>query len=42
MKDHITLLSHLPYIIMGKIERILNHIYTFGLTEGESTNVTHQ
>jgi hypothetical protein len=27
---------------MGKIERILNYIYTFGLTEGESTNVTHQ
>jgi hypothetical protein len=26
----------------GKIERRLNYIYTFGLTEGESINVTHQ
>jgi hypothetical protein len=42
MNNHITLLIHLPYIIMGKTERILNYIYTFGLTEGESTNVTHQ
>jgi hypothetical protein len=42
MNNHIPLLIHLPYIIMGKTERILNYIYTFGLTEGESTNVTHQ
>jgi hypothetical protein len=41
MNNHITLLIHLPYIIMGKIERRLNYIYTFGLTEGESTNVSH-
>jgi hypothetical protein len=26
----------------GKTKIILNYIYTFGLTEGESTNVTHQ
>jgi hypothetical protein len=26
----------------GKTERILNYICTFGLTEGESTNVTHK
>jgi hypothetical protein len=42
MNNHITLLIHIPYIIMGKTERILNYIYTFGLTEGESINVTHQ
>jgi hypothetical protein len=42
MNNHITLLIHLPYIIMGKRERILNYICIFGLTEGESTNVTHQ
>jgi hypothetical protein len=42
MNNHITLLIHLPYIIMGKTEKILNYICTFGLTEGESTNVTHK
>jgi hypothetical protein len=42
MNYHITLLTHLNYIIMKKTETILNYICTFVLTEGESTSVTHK
>jgi hypothetical protein len=40
MNYHITLLTHLHY--HGKTETILNYICTLGLTEGESTSVTHK
>jgi hypothetical protein len=42
MNNYTSLSIHLHYIIMEKIETILNYICTFGLTEGKSTSVTHE
>jgi hypothetical protein len=42
MNNYTVLSIHPHYIIMEKIETILNYICTFGLTESKDTSVTHE
>jgi hypothetical protein len=42
MNNYVTLTAHFYFIIMEKIEMILNNKCTFGLKEGKSTSVTQK
>jgi hypothetical protein len=42
MSNYIAFSTNSHFIIMEKIEMILNYKCTFGLTEGKSTSVTHE